>query len=164
MSANSAKPHAAPKRRVSRTMPVQPPVKVAVPLPRVLKASPQRGASDSLAGLRKELREAGAYWTRQYRWVSEVKRMTAEQVMDTWPVAEEWQLRSLAIQALEIDPTLRLELALYRETSGKGADGEYHAPSATLTQVLAAMVAKHPVRHPCVISRDIANARNGRSI
>lgn len=145
-------------RRVSSRMPVR------VPLPRALKASPQRGDSDSLAGLRKELREAEAYWTRQYRWVAEVKRMSPEQIMQAWQTAEEWQLRSLAIQALEIDQTLRLELALYRETGGKGADGEYHAPSATLTQVLAAMAVKHPVRHPCVISRGIVNVQNGRAV
>jgi hypothetical protein len=112
MSARSANPPVAP-RRASRRMTVQPPVKVVAPLPRALKASPQRRASNDLDALRKELREAEAYWTRQYRWVAEVKRMTPEQVMRAWQTAEDWQL---------------------------------------------------PVRHPCVIGRDIVNAQNGRAI
>ncbi|TXC86448.1 hypothetical protein [Paraburkholderia azotifigens] len=90
--------------------------------------------------------------------------MTPEQIMQAWQAAEDWQLRSLAIQALEVDPMLRLELQLFKDTGGKGIDGEYVPPSETLAQVLAAMVTKHPVRHPCVISRDIFNAQNGRAV
>ncbi|PTR04326.1 hypothetical protein C8K18_101806 [Paraburkholderia sp. GV068] len=149
-----------PTRRVSRSMPVQPLATVQV-RPRTLKASPKREVSDALHALREELRDAEAYWTRQYRWVAEVKRMTPEQIMRAWQVAEDWQLRSLALQALEVDPLLRLELTLFKETGGKGADGEYSPPSETLAQVLAVMVDKHPVRHPCVISRDILNVKNG---
>ncbi|MDR6206962.1 hypothetical protein [Paraburkholderia graminis] len=120
--------------------------------------------SDALYALHKELRDAEAYWTLQYRWVAEVKRMTPEQIMRAWQVAEDWQLRSLAIQALEVDPILRLELQLFRETGGIGEDGTYQPPSGTLAQVLAALGSKHSVRHPCVVSRDILNASSGQAV
>ncbi|MEX3974027.1 hypothetical protein [Paraburkholderia caribensis] len=145
-------------------MPVQPPAKVKVPLPPTMNVSPQRKASGDLKELHAELREAEAYWTRQYRWVVKVKAMTPAQIMKAWHTADEWQLRSLAIQALEVDPMLRLELKLFKDTGGKSAYGEYIPPSETLAHVLAAMVAKHPVRHPTVITRDIANAQNGRAV
>ena len=153
-----------PKRRMSRSMPVQPPAKVKVPLPRTLKESRQHEVSDGTHALRKELRDAEAYWTRQYRWVAEVKRMTPEQIMRAWQTAEDWQLRSLAIQALEVDPVLRLELQLFRETGGIGEDGIYQPPSGTLAQVLAALASKHSVRHPCVVSRDILNTSSGQAV
>lgn len=153
-----------PKRRMSRSMPVQPPSKVKVPMPRTLKESRQHEASDGIHALRKELRDAEAYWTRQYRWVAEVKAMTPAQIMQVWQTADDWQLRSLAIQALEVDPILRLELQLFREAGGIGEDGTYQPPSGTLAQVLVALGSKHPVRNPCVVSRDILNASRGQAV